>query len=152
VKQRRDLAVALVQLFAMVVLAYNLAANVGLSGTISAAWTLSCAREGVSPLASRAAWAGFLTTLTTLRTVLDPLMLPVRVLFAIGVTPTYRKLLAWLQRTMPLPRENDAITRACALLVAWLAGGLLSAGLALLGVAAGSVVTRVPMRAALGGV
>lgn len=143
VPQRRDLAVALCQLLATFLVAYNVIANVGLAGSIALAWGVSCHRTGLSPLAP-GMWTSYLATLTTLGTVMSPLLLPVRVLLAIAITPSYRRLVSALQGSLPL-RSKPGLNRVLALLVVWLAGGFITACVAVLGVSAASKLAGVAL-------
>ena len=144
--QRTDLFVSLVQLAAVVLLSYSLIANLSLMATMSVAWAVASSLSGLSPLTSAADWSSLLSVHATLRLVVDPALFPLRVLAAILITPTYRKVVSGLQRKLPLRDSQPVLNRALSVALAWLAVNVGATALVgALGVWLGAAVTRVPM-------
>ena len=129
-KEKGDVVVAMAQLVACYFLAFGLIFNLTVSGSIAISWALSAFRRGVSPLASAAAWSAFLTSQSTLRLALDPLLMPVRMFAAALLTRYYRRGVVYIQERLPYRDELPMVNRCLALALAWaVCNGLAVAGL-----------------------
>ena len=144
--QRQDLIVSLVQLVVTFVLSFSFVMNGSMAVTIAIAWAASCSGSGLSPLATSVEWARFLTTHSTLRLAVDLPLLPVQALVALVLSRYFRRATAFLQRALPLRKQQLVLNRALSYGIAWLLINILScAALACLGIGLASAVTRVPI-------
>lgn len=123
--QRREAAIALCQLGAVALLCLGVVNGALLGLQTLCAWIYVSHATGLSPLAP-GQWGAFLETHATLRLALDVPLLPVRVLGAFCLIPSYRDLTTRLQRR--LPGRDTLLNRAAALLLAWLGANLLAVG------------------------
>ncbi len=134
-EQKRDVIVALCQLSACALLCFSLMNNLSVGMLAAISWAISARRSGLSPLAD-GQWAPYITTLGSLRFVAEPPLLPLRVLLALWLTPSYRALTLKLQRKLPLRKSRPLLNRCLALAVAWLVGNCLAVAAASVGLGA----------------
>ena len=118
--QRRDVVIAICQLAAAALMSLTLVNAILHSLQTFAAWVHVCKVSGLSPLYSAAQWGSFLNAHATLRLTLDVPTLPLRVLAAIIIVPSYRAALLKLQKRMPWRENRPILNRLAALGVAWL--------------------------------
>lgn len=147
-EQQRNMRAAVLRIGTVVVLSYNFAASLVRGCMLVFAWASSCHRTGLSPFASADSWTVFLSSHATTCWVFEPLLLPLRVLLAVFILSPYAKLVGSVQNIlMRSPfRSKPVLNRVLALAAVFLLGNGLVVGLVMvLGVAAASLITGVPL-------
>ena len=141
-KQRKELAIAVVQWAALVLVAFALVSAAATGFSVAAAWTIASARAGASPLAP-GRWPAFLAVHATLRLALDPVMLPLRFGGAIaGVRSTRRAVFA-VEKVLPF-RGTPVLGRLIAIVAALLLPAAAVAAGTALAILVGGAVVGVP--------
>jgi len=118
-KERGDIVVALVMLTCCFILSFGLVFNLTVAGSIAIAWAISCQQTRLSPLSSSVAWTAFLTTHSSLRLFIDPLIQPVRLMAALLLTRYYRRAVVAIQSKLPYRETLPVLNRGLALTLAW---------------------------------
>ena len=143
-EQRRELAIAVCQLFAVALLSFGLVNALTLGVQTVGAWAYVCKTTGLSPFAP-GQWGAFLETHALVRLVMDVPSLPVRALLALALVPRYRRVTLQLQRLLP-GSEDSISARALALVAAWAGLNLAGVGgLTAVGVWLSSRLCGVPL-------
>jgi hypothetical protein len=158
-EQRREAFVVVVYLGAVLVLAYNLVANINAGLVNAAAWTMASMKLGASPLAVAATatatasrglhgWDTFLRAQKTLDMCFGGPFLPARVAITVPMFFRYQHWIRRLEAKFPLKNKYPVVNRVASLLAMWIGLNLatyagVSLGFAWLG---SRMVSGIPLR------
>jgi len=145
--QRREVFVVVIYLGAVAVLAYNLVANINAGLVNAAAWTMTSAKLGASPLTAVGGWDAFLRTKQTLDLAFCGPLLPARVAITIPIFFLYQHCVRGLGAILPLRRKFPILNRVASLLFMWVGVNLTTYSAVSVGFAwIGSLISGVPLR------
>lgn len=119
--QREAVAIALIQLAATAVLAFNLAMNFITSFTWMRAWKVVVSATRLSPIANAAQWAKLIQARSSVAALIGPLALPLAAGTTIFLLIPYKDFVENLEKRMLLKRKYPVMNRALTLLVSCLA-------------------------------
>lgn len=145
--QRREVFVVIIYLGAVAVLAYNLVANINAGLVNAAAWTMTSAKLGASPLTVAGGWDAFLRNKQTLDLAFSGPLLPARVAITIPIFFLYQRCIRGLGVVLPLRRRFPILNRVASLLFMWVGVNLTTYSAVSVGFAwIGSLISGVPLR------
>ena len=124
--------------------AYGLVSNANVGFTAALAWFTFSKRTGLSPLVP-GQWRAFLAVYVGIYATLGTLLRPLRLAFAVGITPSFTAFVGNLQRRLPFYDTRRKLNRTLAIICISLMGNVLGTfAIIALGVWIASLASGVP--------
>lgn len=144
--QRKEVFVVVVYLGGIIVLAYNLVANINAGLVNAAAWSIASVQLNNSPLKVQGGWNTFLQAKHSLNMIFGGPFLPARVAITIPIFFQYQRWIRALQRKLPFQKFPIA-NRVSSLVTMWLGVNFMTYLSVSIGFAwIGSLVSRIPLK------